>query len=264
MNNVIWLSIKEGTPARGMWDQNLFELAFEGYNHSEKITDQEEAIVIVPGAYQDVDKINREITKLTKCVVIITSDEENKFEINRLDHPEMKVFTTYPNQPPSEYYNWLPIWYPPHANNVSPLEKTIDWLFLGQINHQKRKEMRDEVYSIPKGMIYDTGGFSRGLERSEYLSLMSRSKVVLCPRGNVSLDSFRIYEALECGSIPIAEGRTFWTNMFGECQFPVVDNRSEWNTHLRNSIEIYDHLSPKISEWWKQTKKDTFEKLRNL
>ena len=40
MKNVVWLSLRSETPARGYWDQYLFELAFKDYNHSLEITDQ--------------------------------------------------------------------------------------------------------------------------------------------------------------------------------------------------------------------------------
>jgi hypothetical protein len=41
------------------------------------------------------------------------------------------------------------------------------------------------------------------LKEEEYISLLLNSKCIPCPRGN-NVETFRFYEALECGCIPIA------------------------------------------------------------
>ena len=39
---------------------------------------------------------------------------------------------------------------------------------------------------------------------------MSKAKAIPAPRGAVSPDSFRFYEALELGAVPITEDEKFW------------------------------------------------------
>jgi hypothetical protein len=268
MKNIIWLSLKEGTPARGYWDQYLFEIAFKDYNHSFSITDQEEAIVIIPGAYQGhlIKEINSLLSRLEKCVVIITSDEENNFPTDELDHKNMVVYSTYP----VEYIKnikWLPIFYPPQAemlNEINNLNRYVDWFFAGQVNHKSRELMVENVKDIPNGELHISGGFSQGLNHKEYYFGLKSSKIVLCPNGNISPDSFRLYEALEAGCIPIVESPDFWRSMFKSAPFPVVHESIGWKDAINHILENYDKYKIDVDKWWKTTKESILLELRNL
>lgn len=264
MKNVVWLSLRSETPARGYWDQHLFELAFKDYNHSLSITYQKEAIVIIPGAYQAylIDEINQELSKLEKCVVIITSDEENNFPIDKLRHKDMKVFATYPIIQ-MENVGWLPIGYPPHAK-MTKSKKNIDWFFAGQVNHESRRLMVENVKDIPNGELHISGGFAQGLDHEEYCKLMSRSKIVLCPNGNISPDSFRLYETLEAGGIPIVESQYFWDKMFKTVPFPIVGNSLQWRDAINILLSDYNKYQLVVNKWWKDTKNNIFDMLRSL
>lgn len=266
MKNVVWLSLRSETPARGYWDQHLLEIAFKDYNHSLEITDQKEAIVIIPGAYQAylIDDINYQLSKLNKCVVIITSDEENNFPIDKLRHKNMKVFATYPTVQ-MENVGWLPIGYPPQADAIhNCFEKSIDWFFAGQVNHKSREEMVENVKNIPNGELHISGGFAQGLSHDEYYRLMERSKIVLCPNGNISPDSFRLYESLEAGCIPIVESPYFWKEMFKTVPFPIVDDNLTWKQAIEMVLIDYNFFKVNIDKWWKTTKESILLELRNL
>lgn len=266
MKNVVWLSLRPETPSRFYWDQHLFELAFKDYNHSLSITDQKEAIVIIPGAYQAylINEINQELSKLNKCVVIITSDEENNFPIDKLRHKDMKVFATYPTVQ-MENVGWLPIGYPPHADAIhNCFNKRIDWFFAGQVNHESRRLMVENVKDIPNGELHISGGFAQGLSHDEYYRLMERSKIVLCPRGNISPDSFRLYEALEAGCIPIVENSYFWLKMFKTIPFPIIGNDFNWRNAINLILRDYYLYKQNVDKWWKTTKESILLELRNL
>ena len=266
MKNIVWLSLRQETPARGYWDQYLLEIAFDGYNHLFEITDQEEAIVIIPGAYQAylIDDINRELSKLEKCVVIITSDEENNFPIEKLQHKNMKVFSTYPATS-MENVGWLPIGYPPQAKRIdNNYIKDIDWFFAGQVNHKSREMMVENVKDVPNGQLHISGGFAQGLNHEEYYKLMARSKIVLCPNGNISPDSFRLYEALEAGCIPIVESPYFWLKMFKTIPFPIIGNDFNWRNAINLILRDYHLYKQNVDKWWKTTKESILLKLRSL
>lgn len=266
MKNVIWLSLRQETPARFYWDQHLLEIAFKGYNHSREITNQKEAIVIIPGAYQGylIKEINQELSKLEKCVVIITSDEENNFPIDELIHKNMVVYSTYPTTY-MKNIKWLPIGFPPQSKMIdNNYIKDIDWFFAGQVNHKSREAMIENVKDIPNGELHISSGFAQGLSHDEYYRLMERSKIVLCPNGNISPDSFRLYEALEAGCIPIVESPYFWVGMFKTVPFPIVNEYLTWKESIEMILVDYDKFKVSVDNWWKTTKENILLELRNL
>jgi hypothetical protein len=252
--NVIWLSLNPELKPRGMWDQTLLEFIFKyAEHHTEIHEDLESAIVIIPGAYQQhlVNEINAELAKLKSCKVIITSDEENLFPIDDLSHPDMKIYATYPNDKYTSNIHWLPIG-PARINANSIPTKDLIWAYAGQVNHESRRQLVEALKTLnTKGELIETGGFSQGLPRDEYYELMNRTVLAPAPRGVVSTDSFRLYEAMEAGAIPVTEDRPFWDKLFEEYPFPVVES---WQDIAQ--VELSTYRANQIQAWWQRKKLD--------
>ncbi len=255
-----YLSLKANTPKSGYWDQYLLSEMLE---ETDKIENAD--IVIIPGAYQFelVDNINRELSKLEKVVVIVTSDEEGKFPLHKLKHKDMRLYATYPHKTTANV-RWLPIGYPPHINEKGKEapEKTLDLFYAGQINHEDRQNMYNELIQLEvNGEIVPSKGFAQGLERKEYIQKMSEAKVVPCPRGNISPDSFRLYETMECGAVPIAEYPNFWTKIFKDAPFPIIQTKEQWRGYCQDAIYDYPRSNNKIQSWWIREKQKIRQEL---
>lgn len=251
--NVIWLSLNPELKPRGMWDQTLLEFIFKDWNHWEgKIPHAlDEAVVVIPGAYQQhlVKEINEELSKLPKCKVIITSDEENLFPIDELSHPNMKIYATYPNDKYTSDIHWLPIG-PARINENEIPNKDLTWAYAGQVNHDSRKKLVEALKELEtKGVLIETGGFSQGLPRDEYYELLKRAEAAPAPRGVVSTDSFRLYEAMEAGALPITEDKPFWDKLFKDYPFPVLENWKDID-----KVEIGTYQSNEAQAWWQRHK----------
>ena len=97
------------------------------------------------------------------------------------------------------------------------------------------------------------------LSTEEYKCVLSESVFVPCPRGNRSVDSFRLYEALEVGSIPIIEKDAYWTNLLGD--HPLIEAPPSWESVgadiqllLDNPSFINEHQK-EVAAWWSRHKK---------
>jgi len=254
MRDVVWLSVDKAIPPDSYWDQTLLKELLKPCNHHYAIGDLKQAIVIIPGAYmgKHIDAINAELSKLEKCKVIITSDEENNFPIDGLLHNNMEVYATYFTDRYTRDIRWLPIG-PAKIPNVEYNPKTLNWFYAGQVNHDSRKQLVEVLQNIPDGELLVTAGFAKGLEQSEYYKKMAQAKAVPAPKGNISPDSFRFYEALELGAVPIAENIEFWNKLFPDNDLPIVE---QWN-----DIEGFiDYISKnqeyrnRCVAWWIQKK----------
>lgn len=182
-----------------------------------------------------------------------------------------------------EYCNtvWRNLWNPTlsHYKNVnffplgykSGFKKDIDnieiknkrniWFFAGDIKKSNRKVMYDNMMKIEGGCCHLTAHFNSpdGLGVKDYREHMENSIFVPCPAGFAHLDSFRIYEALEAGCIPIVEngrGLDCFTPYLGENPIPMI---SDWNNveEVINDIvkkgEV-ESISKACAEWWKKHK----------
>jgi hypothetical protein len=83
-------------------------------------------------------------------------------------------------------------------------QRQYDLSFAGQKG--KRFEMINAVKNFKNSKLVVTETFNdpKGLSTTEYAQLLCNSKVILCPKG-ANIETFRLYEALEAGAIPLVE-----------------------------------------------------------
>lgn len=134
------------------------------------------------------------------------------------------------------------------------------WSFVGNLA-STRRPMMHHLADIKPSCIHITG--TRGpsntwLGPADYLQVLSDSMFVPCPMGNVNLESFRLYEALDCGAIPIVERRPwldYFTQLFGPHPLPSVNYWKEAHpimiSLLSDPKRLYDKQI-EIQHWWRQ------------
>ena len=100
------------------------------------------------------------------------------------------------------------------VKDIKPLpERKYDFCFIGQIPHTGTRDyFKRNLDSLieKKGdkfkyYVKFTHGFSKGLEPEEYMSILGDSKLSLCPQGANSLETFRFFESIMLGSIPVVD-----------------------------------------------------------
>lgn len=245
---MLFLQKNPDHPADGYWDQTLIKWVCDQ-------TDSE-GVVIIPGAYQAdyIDQINAELPK--NSLVIITSDEEGKFPVDKLNAG--KIWLQYPSNQLVDRY--IPIGYTP--NPPQPIHKSVDWFYAGQVNSSSRIHLVDVLSNMDGGYLLQSGGFSQGLPREEYNAIMSASKLVPCPGGWINQDSFRLYEALEAGCVPIVDDAIFFEQLLGDYPFLTVKDWDElpqivdiWKDNLTLRSEVY--------HWWQDYKEQLVKNMED-
>lgn len=294
---VVWVSFhRPEIIARGYWDQGLLEDIFARkvwrpreavtFTHHDGFHDlpasEVGAVVVIPAQHHasdtDVDRINLELARLDWCVVILTGDEESLFDHSRLDHEAMWLWVQNPRTNADDPERFVPYGYPPGAPELLATasgDKSIPWFFAGQVTHSRRRECTDALKRLAPqtfGILVETEGFAQGWDTGRYLGAMAAAQVVPCPSGPHTADSFRLWEALEAGCIPLVDARVpggpegsidvelFW-RIFAPGPFPLMqdwDNVS-WlvPTLLESKFpgETWAGDAAACSAWWQQFKR---------
>jgi hypothetical protein len=156
----------------------------------------------------------------------------------------------------------FPLGYKTGLRPTAPLPpagaRHYSWSFAGNPSKSTRKQMLDNMTQVPGGHTFFTKVFNdpNGLSTSEYQKVLLDSVFVPCPAGNGNLDSFRVYEALECGSIPIVEcrpGFDYFALFLGEHPFITVGNWNEVVLLLQGFLSSPEKLEEKrksCERWW--------------
>jgi hypothetical protein len=142
-------------------------------------------------------------------------------------------------------------------------ERNYDISFVGELK-SNRSEMLKAFECEPCAYIrtvqntWDVNNLP--ISPPDLFGIYSNSKFVLCGRGNFTLDSFRIYEAIAAGAIPIVVGdheeciRTFW---YGGDVPPILfadtwtDALNKYRRLLTSPTELIKQQRG-LFAWWKR------------
>lgn len=285
MIDIVWL------PPHNQWDQHTFQLMFSNKlwrpvgaleyrshnssNFDDVPYDAQGVIVVVPHKYY-VDKIpwlNRELKRFDWVLYIGTGNEEAEFPIEKIKHPNMKIYYTTPHMSRTKLSvidRAFGDGYPPQSVSLDEYTKQVyakpkDIFFAGQVTHTRREQAMKALRHIDENTdlevdYLETQGFTQGYDAKEYYQTMASSKIVICPAGPNTPDTFRSYEALESMALPILDSRTiyddgpigYWQYLFGETPpLPIIqDDWESLNGYAHDILPNWHHHINKAVAWW--------------
>jgi hypothetical protein len=135
--------------------------------------------------------------------------------------------------------------------------RQYSWAFIGEVK-ASRAEMAKSFQTIAGGFetLSHVGARSRRFSKAEYLRILGDAVFAPCPMGNVVAETWRFYEALELGCIPIIEKRLtldYFTRVLGEHPIPTFSNwtsAAEFCAPLLSDKERLDQLQVRLTKWW--------------
>jgi len=142
------------------------------------------------------------------------------------------------------------------------MSKKYTWCFMGQIHAGgSREKMVDQLKSADDNYfcnVNESWQSGDSLSTKEYKFVLENSIFCPCPKGNNSVDTFRLYEALESESIPIVEQDEYWEKMYPGN--PLLQTDSDWIKAQRYIQYFLSRPEKLISyrntllKWWKSQK----------
>jgi hypothetical protein len=245
---------------------------WEDFNIKEvsKLPKLDKAIVCIAARHHKgyEAKINAQIKNISTVVLFLLGDEEADFDIDKITHKNISIWVQNPHKNIHDKYNRLGTGYPQRIKENTPRYsiKEIDLFFSGQITHERRTELIEalETINLEQCIINRTNGFTQGLEASKYYDKMSKAVISPAPSGAVIPDSFRLFEALEMMSIPIADQKApnkdpeeYWDWLFDEITpFPKINNWFAIKDIVQDVVVNYPSNIHKQTEWWIKWKRN--------
>lgn len=273
----------------------IFQLTFEKYpdlfpQHNEKINPSFDRAIVMCVGKPDVIKLRDYLRTIKSGVVVFASEEDAFYPWSVVMHTGLVAWTQYWRPQSKELITERVLLGAPYRIKDfkvnTHLKRIYEWSFIGQNQNQFRNRAIEEMSKMPAGYLKVISGFGGycddGTEYQEYLDIMCQSKFVICPSGSMSVDSFRVYEAIECGAIPITDRRSprdkedfdYWKEVYPENSLYKVDDWSQLNYHLRFSETKtgYKRLHKSLgmigvesrNQWWQDYKQQLEQKLLNL
>lgn len=268
---VLWWNKERGTWACCNMLNEMFDLY--GCEHVTRYDRRpsDGAIVVLHGGQLQMfnngasacEMINTAVSKMSWCIFVSIGDEGTEFPLHLLSHPNSRLWVQTP-LPTTKADRYLIEGYP-HGTRRVESRRDMNFFFSGQNTHLRRDRCMTALCEYwlhnGNGVYMQTDGFGKGMPQEEYLRFMSGAKIVPCPSGPLTPDTFRIWEALECGAVPIVDSRSlrdetqgFWPVVLGEHPFPMIDEWHNLPEVMGHVLGDWDRLSRFCQYWWKSYK----------
>lgn len=252
------------------WDQTLLDDLISGalwphgleFERLDAYPDAPGIVLLVPGRYwaHDTVAVADAIARYDWVLAIRASDEEDLFDITKVVHPNIKWWAQSPRLT-REYPDarLIPLGFTPHFTGLaeSP-DRRVDVFLSAQETHARRVQCFTALSNDNHTQnVYATAGFTQGLTPAEYAQAMCDARVAPAPAGPVSAETFRLYEALQAHTIPIADdyspadGRAgYWQRMFPDAPFPLLTDYNSLPGYIDDALTDYPRLANRVTAWW--------------
>lgn len=157
----------------------------------------------------------------------------------------------------------IPLGYHWPSKKMSIDQRKYIWSFVGT-NWKNRSDQLSPLTNIEpnKVIFYSDWNHPTQLSQSEYIELLYNSVFVPCPRGN-NIETYRFYEALECGCIPVF---TEFPEILLESKIPFIltptwDDVVRLITYFSNNTRMMEEYRKEIFDGWNRYKAELKDKI---
>jgi hypothetical protein len=163
--------------------------------------------------------------------------------------------------------------YPPGLDASAREQKNASarqylWCFLGARN-ASRADLVRACAQVPRSFVSlpNARAGDPMLSRTKYLEIMCDAAFAPAPMGNVVTETWRFWEALELGAIPVAPRRLaldYYTELLGPHPVPTFRTWAEAATFMarfENDKAGLDALQAEVSGWWRSQKSEWSRRL---
>ena len=227
----------------------------------EKDIEKDDILIIVDSS---IEKKGNFYTKLSlvcsKIFLIHLGDENDLYDLTSIYDNFDFVWRTFCLN--KYFYNkkvsCLPIGYKSGVSFVKNKgRRKYKWAFIGTPHKSSRHDLLFQLSDMKIAFIHRTTKFDEKIITVDEMNkVLSLTEFVPCPNGFVHPETYRIYEALECGCIPIVENAyKYYDRLFPDNPFLKIDKWME----ARSIIQRWEseQISQKREEckiWWTQYK----------
>ena len=228
---------------------------------SEKDLEREDILIIVDSSIEKKKKIYTKLELIcSKMFLIHLGDEAGVYDLSLVYSKFNYVWRTFCL---NRYFNnkkvsCLQIGYKSGTLFKKEIVETkYIWAFLGTPHKSSRQDLLFQLSDIEPSFSHKTKKFNEKIiDVSKMSEILTSTVFIPCPNGFVHPETYRLYEALECGCIPIVENAyKYYDRLFPNNPFIKVDRWIEAKPVIREWKK--DQIEQKREEcrtWWSQYK----------
>ena len=237
---------------------------------SEKDLESEDILLIVDSSIENKEELYTKLELIcSKMFLIHLGDESGVYDSSLIYNKFNHVWRAFCS---NRYFNnekvsCLPIGYKSGTLFKKEIvERKYKWAFLGTPHKSSRHDLLFQLSDIKPSFSHKTKKFNEQIiDVNEMSEILTSTQFIPCPNGFVHPETYRLYEALECGCIPIVENAyKYYDRLFSNNPFIKIDRWVEAKPIIKEWED--DQIEQKREEcraWWSQYKNQLQEFLIN-
>jgi hypothetical protein len=216
--------------------------------------------------------LNRLYQQKKQVTILHISDEFGMDDIHMYNHPAVKkVLRNYwrPDLVSNPKVQFIPLGFANDRAGQSKSSPSFEerkniWAFAGSLDRPGRQNALEILRKVGphEEQTKPTWSSPAKLTASAYVEHLRNAKFVPCFAGSKSIESYRFYEAIEHGAIPIYVPNNCsdeYTELYGKhpfLGFPSWEKVAEMLPLLVNKPKIMEKHREKLREWWSEKKRE--------
>ena len=160
----------------------------------------------------------------------------------------------------------IPIGYKSGIVDKNNKERKYKWAFTGTPHKSSRHDLLFQFSNVKPFFFHKTKKFNEKIISTEEMSdVFSSTQFMPCPNGFFHPETYRLYEALQCGCIPIVENAyNYYDRLFPGNPFIKIDKWAEALPIIKSwENDQVIKKQKECREWWKNYKSELQETIKN-
>ena len=234
------------------------------YNSIESITNINEGdklIIVDSNPEKKIELYNQLNLTCSKILLFHLGDETGNYNLSEVYKNFAYVFRTFCS---NKYFNnnevkCIPLGYKSGIVNKFISDRKYKWAFTGTPHKTSRHDLLFQFSNIEPFFCHKTEKFDgKNISVDEMSDILSSTEFIPCPYGFFHPETYRVFEALECGCIPIVESAyDYYERVFPNNPFIKINTWKEAKPILEGWNK--DQIKKKSEEcvsWWIKQKSD--------
>ena len=253
-------------------DKWIFEILnkvkFKLIDNINEIENEDILIIVDSSIETKIDFYNKLNLLCSKIFLIHLGDEPGLHNFSNIYNNCKYIWRTFCS---SKYFDndrvsCLPIGYKSGTFFDKKKINIYKWTFIGTPHRSSRHDILFQLSEIKPSFVHKTSKFNEKIIEVEKMrEILSSTEFVPCPNGFFHPETYRLYEALECESIPIVENAfRYYDRLFPGNPFIKVDRWIEAKEIIQKwSVDQIKEKRVECKNWWENYKNQLQENILN-
>ena len=236
---------------------------------SEKNLEKGDSLIIVDSnPEKKIELYNKLKLVCSKTLLFHLGDESGAYDLSQVYKNFNYIWRTFCS---NKYFKnnqikCIPIGYKSGLVNKHKDKRKYKWSFTGTPHKSSRHDLLFQFSDIKPFFCHKTEKFDEKIISVDEMSeVLSSTEFIPCPNGFFHPETYRLYEALECGCVPIVENAyKYYDRLFPDNPFIKIDKWADAKPIIKGwGDDQIQNKQKECKNWWNSYKIGLQEMIKN-